>query len=90
MKAVRNIFLIALLAPSVGCLKRTPPPVAEPEVVVMGREAAPPVGVVRYCWDEPKAIIERKNPGLDEQGHWYHPDHKEVHEVKMGRWIPCR
>lgn len=56
---------------------------------VIGREAAPPPGVVRYCWEEPLVIREEQRPGLDINRQWYHPSYTAVRQVRSGRWRPC-
>ena len=48
-----------------------------------------PEGTEKYCWQEPQVTAEKNGPGVDEQGHWYHPSYNAIREVKMGRWVPC-
>ena len=64
--------------------------VPETRYVVVDRPAQIPPGVVRYCWEEPIVEMERNGPGVDLEGHWYHPFYIAVREVRQGRWRPCR
>jgi len=80
-------FLILICSTlSVGC-HRNRAPITQTEVVY--ETPPPPEGTEKYCWQEPKVVIEKNGPGVDEQGHWYHPPYNAVREVKMGRWVPC-
>lgn len=60
-----------------------------PAPMYVGRETVPPPGTARHCWVEPKVDYEQMGPGLNVEGHWYHPSYAAVREVKMGRWVPC-
>lgn len=82
---VRNCALCLLLA--AGCAQPSPVP---HDVTVASAPAQPPEGVVRYCWEEPMAQLEKNGPGLDSEGRWYHPSYVAVREVRSGRWRPCR
>ena len=54
------------------------------------RPARIPSGTVRYCWEEPIVDFEANGPGVDIEGHFYHPSYLAVREVRQGRWRPCR
>ena len=70
------------------CACHRQPPVEVPPIVI-SKPAQPPEGVVRYCWEEPKVVLEQNGPGVDSEGHYYHPSYRAVREAKMGRWVPC-
>jgi len=83
------LVLLSVLGILSGC---SPKPGITPETkyVSIERAARVPAGTVRYCWEEPMVEFEPNGPGLDEQGHWYHPAYLAVREVRQGRWRPCR
>lgn len=93
MKAEKVVKLLALslLLGNFGCVNQQS---TSRQEVLYSRPAAPnhavvPEGVVRYCWEEPMVRYEKQGPGLDTQGHWYHPAYVAVREVRMGKWRPC-
>jgi hypothetical protein len=87
MRFTKSLILTALgLSVFAGC-QRAPQPNYTENVVVERPQV--PEGTEKYCWQEPKVVNEKNGPGLDEQGHWYHPPYTAVREVKMGRWVPC-
>ena len=55
----------------------------------LAKDSYAPPGVVRYCWEEPMVEFEPNGPGVDVDGHWYHPFYLAVREVRSGRWRPC-
>ena len=80
----KTIVLAAALAALSGCsMSRTntrveaPPPPACAEL---------PAGVVREVWAEPMVDVIDVPPGLDPEGHYYRPAHREVVEIRQGRW----
>ena len=86
--SVSQLLVLAALAatacnPPRSSVAPLPPPFVRAEA------STPPPGVVRYCWEEPMVDIRDTGPGLDEEGHWYRPYHKEVREARQGRWRPC-
>ncbi len=85
---VNKIIFLTLLASalSTGCHRNHASP---KETQVVYETPPPPEGTEKYCWQEPKVVNEKNGPGVDEQGHWYHPPYNAVREVKMGRWVPC-
>ena len=42
--------------------------------------------VVDYIWEEPMVDVVRVPPGLDPEGIYYRPEHKEVIEIRQGKW----
>ena len=56
-----------------------------------GYETAPDLakielGVAPHVWEEPMVDVIDVPPGLDPEGHYYGPSHKEVVEVRQGKW----
>lgn len=43
-------------------------------------------GKEEYLWNEPMVEVIDVPPGLDPEGHYYRPGHREVVEIKQGRW----
>jgi hypothetical protein len=43
-------------------------------------------GVVEYAWEEPMVDVIDVPPGLDPEGIYYRPAHREVTEIRQGRW----
>ena len=84
------LFLFFILAGGItGCAEKvgiTP----ETQYIAFEEPARVPVGVVRYCWEEPMVQLEPNGPGLDEEERWYHPSYLAVREVRQGKWRPCR
>jgi hypothetical protein len=83
LQTVLKILSALAILVILGCARRS----SQPVVVV--EQPSPPEGAKQMCWEEPKVAIEKQGPGVDEQGHWYHPSYDAVREVKMGRWVPC-
>jgi uncharacterized lipoprotein YmbA len=52
--------------------------------VTMVVEHAP--GVVDYVWEEPMVDSVEVPAGLDPEGHYYRPSHKQLREIRQGRW----
>ncbi|MGI6681231.1 MAG: hypothetical protein ACOX3T_07115 [Bdellovibrionota bacterium] len=42
--------------------------------------------VVDYIWEEPMVDVVKVPPGLDPEGIYYRPEHKEVIEIRQGKW----
>lgn len=42
--------------------------------------------VVDYIWEEPMVDVIQVPPGLDPEGIYYRPQHKEVIEIRPGKW----
>lgn len=82
------IVTIFLSVSFVGCGPKKPKPEPLPKNVIV-KEAPPPEGTEKICWQEPKVVEEKNGPGLDENKHWYNPSYTAVREVKMGRWVDC-
>lgn len=81
-----TFLILVCSALSVGC-HRPRAGYSDPQVVY---ETPPvPEGTEKYCWQEPKVTHEKNGPGIDEQGHFYHPSYTATREVKMGHWVPC-
>ncbi len=45
-----------------------------------------PPGVTQYVWEEPMVDAIDVPPGLDPDGIYYRPAHKEIVEIRQGRW----
>ena len=43
-------------------------------------------GVVESVWEEPMVDVVEVPPGLDSEGVYYRPAHREVVEIRQGRW----
>ena len=43
-------------------------------------------GVVEFVWEEPMIDVVDVPPGLDPEGVYYRPAHKEIVEIRQGRW----
>lgn len=43
-------------------------------------------GVVESVWEEPMVDVIEVPPGLDPEGTYYRPAHREVVEIRQGRW----
>ncbi len=39
-----------------------------------------------YIWEEPMVDVIKVPPGLDPEGIYYRPEHKEVIEIRQGKW----
>ena len=82
MKINRHFFIAFLSIVSLAsCSAKTVQPA--PEIVVVNSLQP---GVVRYVWEEPVVDVIDVPPGLDPDGIYYRPAHKEVVEVRQGRW----
>lgn len=49
-------------------------------------DPSPESGVVPYVWSPPIVDVVDVPPGLDPEGHYYRPAHKEIVEIRPGRW----
>lgn len=87
-KILGGLFLAALPCAITACGPSRITP--ETQYVSVEHPARVPVGVVRYCWEEPMVEFEPNGPGLDAEGKWYRPSYLAVREVRQGRWRPCR
>ncbi|MCB9030745.1 MAG: hypothetical protein H6619_06805 [Deltaproteobacteria bacterium] len=67
-----------------GCGMREPRVVYQDKIIQVPAEAPP--GTVEYAWEEPMVDTVDVPPGLDPEGQYYRPAHKEVIEVRQGRW----
>ena len=76
-----SILLLAGLLLSTGCATKKIP---EPPVVYEAQTL--PAGEVHNVWEEPMVDVIDIPPGLDPDGVYYRPGHKEVVEVRQGRW----
>lgn len=88
-------LLAALLAFGACSAEKLPEPREYVEqtptrVSVGSQPAEVPPGVVRYCWEEPIVTFEQNGPGIDQEGHWYHPSYIAVRQVRSGKWRPCQ
>lgn len=80
VKSVKiSILFSALLL--VGCSARPP---ASSDIIVPEAQLRP--GVVEYVWAEPIVDVLDVPPGLDPDGVYYRPAHKEVVEIRQGRY----
>ena len=43
-------------------------------------------GAVQAVWEEPMVDSVDVPPGLDPEGHYYRPAHREIQEIRQGRW----
>jgi hypothetical protein len=79
----KSVALVVLCLSSVlACsAKPAPPP---PEMVI--RVEQHPDGVSDSIWEEPMIDVIDVPPGLDPDGVYYRPAHKEVVEIRQGRW----
>jgi hypothetical protein len=81
-----HILLGGALLTMVGSLTGCAAPAAPaPQPIVEYRVKEAP-GVVEYVWEEPMVDVVDVPPGLDPEGHYYRPGHKEVTEIRQGRW----
>lgn len=67
-----------------GCASTTHTEVSKPAVVEYVVPDVP--GAVEYAWEEPMVDVVDVPPGLDPEGHYYRPAHREVVEIRQGRW----
>ncbi len=49
-----------------------------------GQQEAP--GQATLIWEEPMVDVVDVPPGLDPEGHYYRPAHKNIMEIRQGRW----
>jgi hypothetical protein len=75
--------VVTVLGSATGCSSEAAAPVPQPVVEYRVKEAP---GVVEYVWEEPMVDVVDVPPGLDPEGHYYRPGHKEVTEIRQGRW----
>ncbi|RMD88146.1 MAG: hypothetical protein D6808_00210 [Candidatus Dadabacteria bacterium] len=54
--------------------------------VVVEKAVTPPAGTVQYIWEEPMVDVVDVPPGLDPEGYYYRPAHREIVEIRQGRW----
>lgn len=84
-RMVRVICLLGLLAGLTACSTgRTSRSQGLGAEVITVVEQAP--GVVEYTWEEPMVDVVEVPPGLDPEGHYYRPSHKQLREIRQGRW----
>ena len=76
-------FSILLLAALLLCSGCAPKKIPEP-VVYQAQPLQP--GEANYVWGEPIVDVIDVPPGLDPDGVYYRPGHKEVVEIRQGRW----
>lgn len=43
-------------------------------------------GTTEVVWEEPMVDSVDVPPGLDPEGHYYRPGHKQIVEIRQGRW----
>lgn len=67
-----------------GCSTSTS--VAPLESTSGGSASAYEPGVAPHVWEEPMVDVVEVPPGLDPEGTYYRPAHKEVIEIRQGRW----
>jgi len=83
------VVTVALTGCGFGMLGGSP----EPSEVLPAPESlgsSVPEAVVQV-WEEPMVDIVDVPAGLDPEGHYYRPRHRQVLEVRQGRWqIPDR
>ncbi len=95
MRRTLTILSMTIMLFSIGCSNKELPEPREyveapaPKVSVGSQPAEVPPGVVRYCWEEPMVTFEQNGPGIDQEGHWYHPSYIAVRQVRSGKWRPC-
>lgn len=88
---LKNNYLLVFIGfvSLIGCARKGMI-VPETQLIAGNKEIAPvPLGVERFCWEEPLVQFEQNGPGLDVDGNWYHPSYVAVREVRQGRWRPC-
>ena len=79
---MKNLSYILIVSCIIGCSSKPPP--APPEMVI--RVEQTPDGVADYVWEEPMVDAVDVPPGLDPDGIYYRPGHKEIVEIRQGRW----
>ncbi len=91
-----KVLLVSLLGTAValtGCGAGMMSGSPEPTGVLPAPEAigSPVPEAVVQVWEEPMVDIVDVPAGLDPEGHYYRPRHRQVLEVRQGRWqIPDR
>lgn len=87
---LRNICLVASLCLLPSCAAKKAEQPIENTQYIEARVPNEPEGIIRYCWEEPIAVYQEQDPGLDQDGHWYHPSYTAVRKARQGRWRPCQ
>jgi hypothetical protein len=83
MKRIVATTLLALTGTLLGaCAPKQPP-----APVCVGQACQPlPPGTTQFVWEEPMVDTVDVPPGVDPEGIYYRPAHKEVVEVRQGRY----
>ena len=82
------VAMMALTGCGSGMFART---AAEPVLPAPEAIASSVPDAVVQVWEEPMVDIVDVPAGLDPEGHYYRPRHRQVLEVRQGRWqIPDR
>ena len=68
-----------------GCSTKTITQTEVREVIVEVPVTDVP-GAVQAVWEEPMVDSVDVPPGLDPEGHYYRPAHREIQEIRQGRW----
>ena len=92
MKAINKSILILAVSALAACSSKEPvqlEPIIITQTEVIAQPAAAPEGVLKYCWEEPIAEVEKVRPGVDFRGEYYRPAHNAVRKVRAGKWRPC-
>jgi len=87
---VANCCLVVGLCLLSSCSAKKNVQVVEETQYIEARVPEEPEGVARYCWEEPIAVYQEQGPGVDADGHWYHPSYTAVRKARQGRWRPCQ
>ena len=53
---------------------------------IIERSAETPPGTVQHVWEEPMADVIDIPAGLDPEGVYYRPTHREIVEIRQGKW----
>jgi uncharacterized lipoprotein YmbA len=78
-KINKTLFTLLGTILIVGCSKPLPPEIIyETHTVQQGQ--------AQYVWEEPTVDVIDVPPGLDPDGVYYRPAHKQVVEIRQGRW----
>ena len=82
-----SLAIVFMTLGLVGCSSHAPrPQMITKEVIVNTNYPRPTPGVVDYVWEEPMIDVIEVPPGLDPAGQYYRPAHREVVEIRQGRW----
>ena len=93
LKRTGSILAIAALVALTGCSSGmfSAPRAEEPVLPAPEAIASSVPDAVVQVWEEPMVDIVDVPAGLDPEGHYYRPRHRQVLEVRQGRWqIPDR